>query len=81
MMLCLLQTQQAGPQLKQCFGFVGQRKWQEVHHLLLEVIREHINSEFANWEDFTKAIKAISKSSIDDALEKTKMLRRTIDES
>jgi len=53
----------------------------EVHRVLPEVIRERIDSEFANWEDFTKAIKAISKSSIDDALEKTKTLRRTIDES
>jgi len=53
----------------------------EVHRLLPEVIHERIDSEFANWEDFTKAIKAISKSSIDDALEKTKMLRRTINKS
>jgi hypothetical protein len=52
----------------------------EVCRLLPEVIRDRIDSEFANWEDFTKAIKAISKSSIDDALEKTKTLHRTIDE-
>ena len=53
----------------------------EVRRLLPEVIRERIETEFANWEDFTKAVKAISKSSIDDALEKTKTLRRTIEES
>ena len=53
----------------------------EVRRLLPEVIRERIDSEFANWEDFTKAIKTISKSSIDDPLEKTKTLRHTIDES
>ena len=44
----------------------------EVHRLLPEVIRDHIDSKFANWEDFTKAIKAVLKSSINDALEKTK---------
>ena len=49
--------------------------------LLPEVIRERINSEFTNWEDFTNTVKAISKSSIDDALEKSRTLRRMIDES
>jgi hypothetical protein len=53
----------------------------EVRRLLPEVIHEHIDSEFANWEDFTMAIKAILKSSIDDALEKPKTLHRAIDES
>ena len=53
----------------------------EVRRLLPAVIRECINSEFPNWEDFVRAIKAISKSSIDDALEKEKKLRNAIDES
>jgi len=53
----------------------------EVRRLLPEVIRERIETEFANWEDFSKAVKAISKSSIDDALEKTKTLRCTMEES
>ena len=53
----------------------------EVRCLLPEVICDRIDSEFANWEDFTEAIKAISKSSINDALEKTKTLHCTIDES
>ena len=53
----------------------------EVRRLLPEVIRDRIDSEFANWGDFTKAVKAISKSTIDDTLERTKTLRHAIDES
>ena len=53
----------------------------EVRRLLPGAIRERIDAEFINWEDFARAIKAISKSSIDDALEKDKKLRSAIDES
>ena len=53
----------------------------EIHHLLPEVICECINSEFTNWEDLTNAVKAILKSSIDDALEKSRTLCCMIDES
>jgi hypothetical protein len=42
----------------------------EVRRLLPDVICEHIESEFPTWETFTDAIKAILKSSIDDALAK-----------
>ena len=52
-----------------------------IRGLLPEVIRERINSEFTNWEDFTNAVKAISKSFIDDALEKSRTLHHMIDES
>jgi hypothetical protein len=53
----------------------------EVRRLLPEVIRDRIESEFATWEDFTNAIKAISKSSVDDALAKDKKFRLAIEES
>jgi hypothetical protein len=53
----------------------------EVCRLLPEVIRDRIESEFTTWEDFTKAIKAISKSSVDDALAKDKKFRLAMEES
>jgi hypothetical protein len=53
----------------------------EVRGLLLEVIRDHIESEFATWEDFANAIKAISKSSVDDALVKDKKFCIAMEES
>lgn len=52
----------------------------EVRRLLPEVIRDRIESEFATWEDFTNAIKAISKSSVDDALAKDKKFHLVIEE-
>ena len=53
----------------------------EVRRLLPEVIRDKIEPEFPTWEEFIKAVKAISKSSIDDALEKEKSFCHTIEES
>ena len=53
----------------------------EVRRLLPEVVRDRIGSDFTTWEDFTNAIKAISKSSIDDALAKDKKVRLVIEES
>ena len=53
----------------------------EVHHLLPEVICDCIGSDFATWGMFTDTIKAISKSSIDDALAKEKKYHLMMEES
>jgi ferredoxin len=53
----------------------------EVRRLLLEVIRDRIELEFATWDDFANAIKAISKSSVDDALAKDKKFHLAIEKS
>ena len=53
----------------------------EVHHLLPEVIHDHIGSDFTTWGTFTDAIKAILKSSIDDALAKEKKYHLMMEES
>ena len=53
----------------------------EVRRLLPDVIRDRIESEFTTWEAFTTAIKAISKSSINDAQAKERKFRQAMDES
>ena len=52
----------------------------EVCHILLEVIHDCIGLDFTTWEDFTDAIKAISKSSIDDMLAEDKKVHLVIEE-
>jgi hypothetical protein len=53
----------------------------EVRHPLPIVIHKCIESEFPNWDDFVRVIKVSSKSSINNALEKDKKLRSTINKS
>ena len=53
----------------------------EVHRLLPDVIKERIESEFTTWDTFANTIKAISISSIDDALAKEKKYRLVMEES
>ena len=53
----------------------------EVCHLLPDVIKEQIESEFATWDRFADVIKAISKSSIDNALAKEKKYHLVMEES
>ena len=53
----------------------------EVCHLLPDIIKEQIESEFTTWDRFENMIKAISKLSIDDALAKEKKYCLVMEES
>lgn len=53
----------------------------EVRHRLPVVLRECLALEYTTWEEFLKAVKAVSKTSLDNTMEKEKILRLALKES